>query len=219
MPQDIETIYKRASVELPALYILDQHLTATLKGTHVLKRLRAAGIKEPVIFLSGEKDPNLPAETLDLSADDFVHKPFTPAEMMARIRAVMRRAARSVDPRIRGDTRVSDDDFPFAGCMLSPATMQASNAGGKRANLKPYSMAVAHALFRRKGSIVTRAELLTSIWGIDDPKKRTLDTTIYELKRTLGRLGGDPDCVESVKAVGYRYNPPVVKGVSPRKSA
>ena len=78
---------------------------------------------------------------------------------------------------------------------------------------------MAHALFRRKGSIVTRAELLTSIWGIDDPKKRTLDTTIYELKRTLGRLGGDPDCVESVKAVGYRYNPPVVKGVSPRKSA
>lgn len=206
-PGQIEHLLRRAVNEKPDLIILDHHLSDTLKGADVLVHLRDMRVRSMVLFLSGEKDPDLRVATLNLTADDFVSKPFSPPELMARINAMLRRRAQSEDPRIRGDTRATDDDFPFCGCSLSPRAMVAISPNGKKkVKLTPYIIAVAQMLHRYRGSVITRKELLHTIWGADrDEKTRTLDQAIYDLRGCIGKAGGDTTPLANVKGVGYLY--------------
>lgn len=207
LPQKLKDMLRLAVAQKPALIVLDHHLSASLKGTEVLTQLRELGVRSPVIFLSGEEDADIKVDALNLTADDFISKPFNALEMVARIKCVLRRSARVEDARVRGNVMVTDDDFICGGCTFSPRAMTATGLGtGKAISVTPYILAVAQLLYEHRESVLTRREIINLIWGSDvSEKSRTLDQTIYDLKRRIHLAGGDGGGVLNVKGVGYRY--------------
>ena len=208
LPAQTKDFLRRAVNEKPDLIILDHHLTQTQKGTQVLAQLRDLGVRSAMVFLSGERDVSLRVGALDGSADDFIAKPFSPAELVARIKAILRRHAKTEDPRIRGDASATDPDFVIGGVTFSSQKMTMTGPTGLKTNVSPYLLAVSRILHLHPGAVVTRKEIIHSIWGADmGEDNRTLDTAIYDLRKRIGRVEGNFHTVDNVRGVGYRYDP------------
>ena len=172
----------------PALVLLDVGLPG-LDGIEICRRLRAAGDWTPVLFVTARDDETDRVLGLELGADDYVTKPFSPRELVARVRAVLRRG--------RGD--------PAAGprrlgeLTLNPQTRRVSVAGQEVALTTTEFELLAH-LMARPGRVFAREELLTEVWGYPaGTATRTVDVHIAQLR---GKLG-DALVVRSVRGVGY----------------
>jgi two-component system, OmpR family, alkaline phosphatase synthesis response regulator PhoP len=173
----------------PDLIILDLMLPGA-DGARVLKLLRAAGTDSPVLVLTAKNDEDEKVRLLDLGADDYVTKPFGRRELGARIAAILRRASPPLPtPRtIQVGDIVIDQDARTVLRRGSPVSLSP----------KEYELLV--ALARRPGTVVTRAELLRTVWGYEsDVVSRTVDLHVLELRRRLGA-----DLIVTVRKVGYR---------------
>jgi two-component system, OmpR family, alkaline phosphatase synthesis response regulator PhoP len=179
----------------PDLVLLDVNLPG-MDGFEVCRQLRndSATAATPVIMLTARIDEADRVAGLDLGADDYITKPFSPKEALARIRAVLRRSERSVE----GQEALAD------GALRIDVGARRAEVAGHEIALTRKEFDLLVELIRRRGRVLTRERLLETVWGYDYPgETRTVDVHVRRLRQ---KLGSPVDaCVETVVGVGYRY--------------
>jgi DNA-binding response OmpR family regulator len=191
---DGNTALARASATpTPDLVVLDLMLPG-LDGMEVCRRLRAS-TDVPIIMLTARSSEEDRLEGLDLGADDYVVKPFSPRELAARVRAVLRRlpAAEVGGPPVRvGDLEID------------PSRHEATLAG-RRLDLTPREFRLLEVLARSPGRAFARSDLVERAFGADsNALDRTIDAHIVNLRRKTERDPANPTLIETVFGVGYR---------------
>jgi DNA-binding response OmpR family regulator len=195
---DGEEALRQVASFAPHLIILDV-LMPKLDGREVLRRLRQAGNWTPVILLTQVGESTERAMALEEGADDYLNKPFDPHELVARIRAVLRRA-RPDQPPLASAWRLN------AGELMLDRRSRRAWLGSEEVALTPKAMALLEYLMTHPDELLTRERLLDSVWGWDYPAgTRTVDTRIAELRRSLNDDPTDPRYIETVPGQGYRF--------------
>lgn len=165
-------------------------------GLDFLRALRAHS-DIPVIVLTSRDDETDRVLGLEMGADDYVVKPFSPREVAARVRAVLRRAAAKAQP---------EEDKPLeAGALrVDPRTRKAAISGSElMLSRTEFNLLV--AFLREPGRVFERSQLLDAVWGSDvTVGDRTVDVHMKALRRKIEEAGGDPRVLETVRGVGYR---------------
>jgi DNA-binding response OmpR family regulator len=182
----------------PDLIVLDI-LMPRLDGRETLRRLRQAGDWTPVILLTQVGESTERAMALEEGADDYLNKPFDPHELVARIRAVLRRA-RSGQPPLASARRLA------CGELILDRQARRAYLGPEELRLTPKAIALLEYLMTHPDELLTRDRLLDAVWGWDYPTgTRTVDTRIAELRRVLNDDPASPRYVETVPGQGYRF--------------
>jgi DNA-binding response OmpR family regulator len=171
----------------PAVVILDIGLPG-LDGIGVCRALREAGDWTPVVFVTARDDEVDRVLGLELGADDYVTKPFSPRELVARVKGILRRA--SLPP---------GGSVTVAGIVLDPERRTVLNAG-ERIELTATEFDLLAKLMTQPGRVFTREQLLSSVWGVADySSSRTVDVHIAQLRSKLG-----PESpIRTVRRIGY----------------
>ena len=195
---DGESALRQANSFVPDLLILDV-LLPKLDGRETLRRLRRAGNWTPVILLTQVGASAERAMALEEGADDYLNKPFDPHELVARIRAVLRRA-RPGRPPITAAQRLRSGDL-----TLDRLTRRA-RLDRQELVLTPKAAALLDYLMTHPDELLTRERLLDAVWGWDYAVgTRTVDTRIAELRRALEDDVIQPRFIETVPGQGYRF--------------
>ncbi len=164
-------------------------------GFDLIGKLRRESVLTPIIVLSSRDDEADRVAALETGADDYVTKPFSPREIVARVRAVLRRVA----PTQR--------DTPPSPAPLITADEETRRAtvAGRPLELTRVEFDLLARLLENPGRVYTRAQLIDNVWGdgfaISD---RTVDSHVKSLRKKVGEAGGDPGLIETVRGVGYR---------------
>jgi two-component system, OmpR family, response regulator RegX3 len=178
------------------LVVLDVMLPR-LDGIDVCRRLRAARPGMPILMLTALGSEDDKVRGLLEGADDYVTKPFAARELLARVRALGRRAPAAEVERIEVDGAVLD-----LGRMLAVR-------GAAQAPLTPREVGMLRWLHRHGGRVVSRAEILERVWGQrGDLRTRAVDMAIAVLRKKIERDPGDPRIIVSVKGAGYTWGAP-----------
>ena len=182
----------------PDLVILDLGLP-DIDGTQVLSMLRAVSDVPVIVASARDDDPSL-IGCLDAGADDYVVKPYTTAQLEARIRAVLRRTANAGEDRPRATV--------VGGLVIDPAARTAE-LDGVRLDLSPREFDLLVRLAETPGDVVTKKQLLTDVWhqawGGSD---KTVDVHLSWLRRKLGESASEPRFLHTVRGVGVRLTAP-----------
>jgi DNA-binding response OmpR family regulator len=180
----------------PSVVILDLRLPR-LPGREVCREIRKLAPSLPIIILSANTDEIDKVLLLELGADDYVTKPFSPRELLARVRAVTRRTRR--------DT--GGDQFNFGSISVDFAKMQLTR-DGKPIPLTPQEFKTLRYFIRNPERVISREELLNEVWGYNCyPTTRTVDTHLLTLRQKLERDPAHPVHFRTVHGVGYKFVP------------
>jgi DNA-binding response OmpR family regulator len=178
------------------LIILDLMLPG-MDGYRVLRALRAAGVETPVLVLTAKGEEANKVQAFTIGADDYVTKPFGVLELIARVKALLRRVNGRNAERLPAVQRFGDVE-------VNPASRTVYRAGSAVA-LAPREFDLLVALLRRSGAVASRAELLREVWGYQtDVASRTVDIHVAELRRKLEPDAESPRHIITVWKVGYR---------------
>jgi len=180
----------------PDLVILDLMLPK-LSGYEVCRKLRGEGDSVPILMLTARGEETDRVLGLDLGADDYVTKPFSIRELLARVRALLRRA--------QGGRPALPDELRFGDVVVDFRSYEARK-GGRPFEMTPKEFGVLRILAGRAGEVVTRDELLNEVWGYENyPTTRTVDNHIASLRTKIERDPGDPQYLRTVHGVGYKF--------------
>jgi two-component system phosphate regulon response regulator PhoB len=187
---------REVRASLPDLVLLDVMLPE-VDGLEVCRRLRADArtAAVPVIMLTARADEVDRVVGLELGADDYVAKPFSPKELVARVRAVLRRAR----------ARAAPGEALRAGALVLDPSRRAVQLAGAPVALTPKEFDLLHALMEAAGRVLSRETLLNRVWGYaraDEIESRTVDVHVRRLRAKLGDEGRR---IGTVKSVGYRF--------------
>lgn len=167
-------------------------LLPKLDGIQIVERVRDEALDLPVLMLTALSDVPERVEGLNAGADDYLGKPFSFDELIARIRALARRGDRPVRPRTLKVGRLEID-----------LTAHSVSSGGEVVDLTAQEFRVLEVLARNHGRVVTRDELLERAWGPEaDPAGNVVELYIHYLRRKLKQGGGDA-VIQTVRGVGY----------------
>jgi two-component system response regulator MprA len=173
----------------PDLVVLDV-LMPELDGLEVSRRLRAAGDRTPILMLTARAEVEDRVAGLDAGADDYLGKPFALDELLARVRALLRR------------TPSSDEPLRFADLALDPGARTVSR-NGRPIELTRTEFALLELLIRNPRRVLTRSEILLAVWGYDfGPTSNSLEVYVGYLRRKT-EADGAPRLVQTVRGVGY----------------
>jgi DNA-binding response OmpR family regulator len=182
----------RARTEQPDLVVLDLGLPQ-LDGLDVTRQLRR-DVDVPIIMLTARDDETDKLVGLELGADDYVTKPFSPRELVARVRAVLRRR-----------DRVGTDDVLRAGDLVLDVPRMRLEVAGRPIELTATEFQLLAAMARQPGRVFTRAQLLDAIHGIAfESYERAIDAHVKNLRRKIELEPHDPRHLLTVYGVGYR---------------
>ncbi len=187
----------KLATQAPTDLVLLDIMLPDIDGFEVCKRLRAAGLTMPIIILSARSQEIDKVRGLELGADDYVTKPFSLRELLARVRAALRRA----DP---GAAAVGHVTF-LVGDRRVDLTRQVVIAPQGETPLGYYESEILRMLYEKVGQAVPRADLLEKIWGVGlGPADRTVDNHIVSLRRKLETDPKNPRHILTAHAVGYK---------------
>lgn len=181
---------------LPDLIILDWMLPG-LSGIEFARKLKAAELSKsiPIIMLTARGEEADKVRGLEVGADDYVSKPFSPRELNARIKAVLRRRA----------PQMTDDPIESGGLRLDPVTHRVTG-NGVLLELGPTEFRLLHYLMSNPERVHSRSQVLDRVWGdrvfVED---RTVDVHIRRLRRALTDSGHE-QMIQTVRGVGYRFS-------------
>ena len=193
------------------LLLLDINLPDQ-SGFALLEQLRSEDIEIPTIFLTGNDQETSKIQALDMGGDDYITKPFSFAELMARIRAVLRRAESVADMNVTKNVKVSDDPFDFCGARISPVRLEITFSDGGVTKIGRKELGILSYLNAHQGQVITRKALIHSVWGIHaDVRSRSLDQYVVKIRDLFKDHGLDLDKFRTVHGVGYIFDP---QGVS-----
>ncbi len=193
----------REALDLLASYrvdiIVSDVLMPRMDGRELVRRVRGGGTWTPIILLTQLDATYERISALDDGADDYLSKPFDPAELASRIRAVLRRT-RGPEPPLSVAARL------VAGPLELDRVSRRVALAGKGLSLTPKAVALLDYLMSHPRELHTRETLLSALWGIDfSSSTRAVDHRIREIRRALGDDASAPTFIETVPSVGYRF--------------
>ena len=193
--EDGATGLRLASAKEYDLIILDLMLPK-ISGFDVCAKLRGQPNNTPIIMLTARSLEVEKVRGLKLGADDYVTKPFSLMELLARIEAVLRRANKQIE-----DT----DHYRFGDISLDFLKHQATK-GGASLDLTPREFRMLKFLIEHRGQVVSRDQLLDGVWSYDSfPSTRTVDTHIGKLRQKIEDTPNDPRYLITIHGIGYKF--------------
>ena len=197
---DGETGYNMQRERKPDLILLDLMLPR-MSGFEFCRKLRGEGIQTPVLMLTARSAEADRVLALDLGADDYMAKPFSVRELMARVRALLRRS------QPRADGAALPDDLRFDATEIDFRSYEARR-NGTPVEMTRKEFAILRYLASRAGEVVSRDDLLNQVWGYDSyPSSRTVDNHVAGLRAKLERDASQPEHIRTVHGVGYKFVP------------
>ncbi|HEY5360732.1 MAG TPA: response regulator transcription factor [Streptosporangiaceae bacterium] len=192
---------RQAEADQPDLIVLDVMLP-DMDGFEVCRRLRAGGNEVPVIFLTARDTSSDTVTGLAIGGDDYVTKPFSVEALVARVRAVLRRATRA-----GADSRSGAAAGPLrAGDVELDEERWTVHRAGIPVELSPTEFRLLAYLMRHEGRVLTRAQLLENVWGWDySGESQIVETYVSYLRRKLDPLG--PPLIYTQRGIGYSFRP------------
>ena len=181
---------------LPDLILLDWMLPG-MSGIDYARKLRHDKLTQevPIVMLTARTQEEDKVRGLDTGADDFITKPFSPRELVARIKALLRRTA----------PRATDEPVEVNGLALDPVTHRVL-AGEKKLSLGPMEFRLLHFFMTHPERVHSRARILDSVWGANVyVEERTVDVHIRRLRKALGASGHE-SLIQTVRGAGYRLS-------------
>lgn len=180
----------------PSAVVLDLNLPGH-KGQHICRTIKSETPSLPVVVLSATSDVTEKVVLFELGADDYVTKPFSPRELLARVEAAVRRSSRSI----------STEAFGFGDIAVDLTRMTVSRSGAG-VGLTAQEFKLLKFLISNQERAISREELLNEVWGYDHyPSTRTVDNHMLRLRHKLEKKPSDPVHFLTVHAVGYRFVP------------
>jgi DNA-binding response OmpR family regulator len=184
---------KKLKTESYDLVLLDVMLPV-VSGFDVLRQVRAAGIQTPIILLTAKGEELDKVRGLELGADDYITKPFSLRELLARVKAILRRTG--------FDPLADHKAIQIGKLTVSFDLFEATTGNGQPVKLSHKEFEILHYLHKRANQIVTRDELLDKVWGTDyQPTSRTIDNFILRLRQKVDR----PQTNHIITVHGFGY--------------
>lgn len=191
---DGESAIRRATAEKWDLILLDVMLPR-VDGFEVCRELRRQGNKTPIILLTAKVQEAEKVLGLDLGADDYVTKPFSPRELRARIKAVLRR---------NGDDQHGVERFGEVEVDLDRAEVRNH---GALVEVTALELRLLKAFLSRRGRVLTREQLIALVWESGtNVSDRVVDTHILNLRKKIEALPAEPRFIRGVRGIGYRFD-------------
>lgn len=193
------------------LLLLDINLPDQ-SGFSLVEDLKAGDVTIPIIFLTGNVEETSKVRGLDMGGDDYITKPFSYNELVARIRAVLRRTESKGDLNVTKNVRVSDEPFDFCGARITPERLEIEFPNAPVAKIGRKELGILAYLNSHPGQVITRKALIHSVWGVHaDVKSRSLDQYIVKVRDLFAGHGLDLSAFRTVHGIGYIFDP---RGVS-----
>jgi DNA-binding response OmpR family regulator len=165
-------------------------------GADICRELRAAGIVAPILVLSSKKEEMDKVLLLEIGADDYVTKPFSVRELMARVKALLRRHT---------ELKKDVEEYSF-GTVYVDFRKQEATKGKKALSLSAKELEILKYLIIHEGEVVTRERLLNDVWGYETfPTTRTVDNYILALRKKLEDAPSKPKHVLTIHTAGYKF--------------
>lgn len=190
------------------LLLLDLNLPDST-GFQLLGDLKQRDINVPTIFLTGSAIEGDKVKGLNMGGDDYITKPFSYAELVARINAVLRRAESNRDFNLTKNVRTVDQPFEFLGAKVHPDRLEIEFPNGVSHKIGRKELGILAYLNTHRHVVITRKELIHSVWGIHaDVRSRSLDQYIVKVRAAFADNGLTLDSFKTVHGIGYIFEPP-----------
>jgi DNA-binding response OmpR family regulator len=201
------------------LLLLDINLPDQ-SGFQLLEELKKNDITIPTIFLTGNTQEANKIRGLNIGGDDYITKPFSYPELVARIHAVLRRAEAASDLHVTKNVKVSDSAFEICGATVTPIRMEITFPNKVVSKLGRKELGILAYLNLNRHVIITRKALIHSVWGLHaDVKSRSLDQYIVKVRELFRNNGLTLDCFRTVHSIGYIFEPPKPEAQAPEAGA
>jgi DNA-binding response OmpR family regulator len=188
------------------LMLLDVNLPDQ-SGFALVDKLKSENIDVPIIFLTGNDNETDRVKGLEMGGDDYITKPFSFTELVARIHAVLRRAETSLDHKVTKNASITEEPFDFQGAGVNPERMEINFPDGKSEKIGRKELGILSYLQANPDTVITRRTLIHSVWGIHaDVRSRSLDQYIVKVRNLYTKHGLTLDAFKTIHGVGYIYN-------------
>ncbi|KAF0095075.1 MAG: winged helix family two component transcriptional regulator [Puniceicoccaceae bacterium 5H] len=188
------------------LLLLDVRLPDQ-SGFTLVEELRQQNINIPIIFLTADDSEIYKVKGLEIGGDDYITKPFSFPELIARIHAVLRRAETAYDYHVTRNATISQKPFEFCGAQVNPMRMELTFPSGKTEKIGRKELGIITYLHQNPNTVITRRSLIHSVWGIHaDVRSRSLDQYIVKIRNCFNSHGQSLDAFKTIHGVGYIYN-------------
>ena len=194
LAHDGQEALEKIKTEKPDLIILDVMLPK-LRGLEVCRKLKEEGSKTPIIILSALGEESDKVAGLELGADDYVTKPFSPKELVMRVKTVLRRA--------QGGTEAVPETYKFGSITADFKKFQVTK-NGKEIKFTAVEYKILKLLFANEGDPVSRHTILGDIWS-EDVTTRTVDTHIWNIREKLEDDPKNPKHIITAHRIGYKF--------------
>ncbi|MFF4254009.1 response regulator transcription factor [Streptomyces sp. NPDC001663] len=182
--------------DAPDLVLMDVTMPG-LDGLAATRRIRASGCTVPILMITGRDAVGDRIVALDNGADDYLMKPFAIEELLARVRALLRRA-----PRTTAEAPRADDRLAYQDVVMDPRTRVVTRRG-RPLDLTKTEYCLLEYLMRHPAKVLSRTQILHDVWGFDfEPASNTLDVYVMYLRRKL-ESRGEPRLIQTVRGLGY----------------
>jgi len=191
--------------QLPCVVVLDLKLPG-MSGKELCREFKTIAASIPIVVLSANSEVEDKVLLLELGADDYVTKPFSPKELLARVRRAMRRSGATQPPIAHLTARaVSREILTFGDAKVDFTSMEASRAG-KAVTLTTQEFKLLKYLASSPGRVISREELLNEVWGYQNyPSTRTVDNHILRLRQKLEPDPASPRFLLTMHGAGYKF--------------
>ncbi|HVZ18747.1 MAG TPA: response regulator transcription factor, partial [Terriglobales bacterium] len=193
--------------QTPSAVVLDLKLPG-LSGKELCREFKAMAASVPIVVLSANADVDDKVLLLELGADDYVTKPFSPKELLARVRRAMRRSGRAAQPVSNIPASIADHELLAFGDVVVDFTSMETSCAGQAVTMTAQEFRVLKFFAKWPGRVISREELLNEVWGYHNyPSTRTVDNHILRLRQKLEPDPGNPRYFLTLHGAGYKFVP------------